>query len=413
MADSSHNPWQRKEVIGDCTLYLGDMLDVVPLLNDIDAVVTDPPYGWNFMGKEWDHGVPGEHFWRVILDACKPGAHLLAFGGTRTHHRLMCAIEDAGWEIRDCLGWLYGQGFPKSLDVGKAIDKGAGAEREKVPIGEPVKRMIPGATQNEKGWIKDDGRIYQPGTEIPATEAAKQWDGWGTGLKPAWEPIVLARKPLEGTVAANILKYGTGGLNIDGCRISLDNEKQPTGSAKRIYASNQYTEDKVYGDNKVTPPQGRFPANLIHDGSDEVMAVFPETKSGKQAKGGHRRNTNKHRNSYAPFEGQRCEGDVTYGDSGSAARFFYCAKASRSERDEGNDHPTVKPIALAKYLCRLITPSGGIILDSFMGSGSIGLAAIEEGFQYIGIDDDEHSFNIACDRITNAVNSETQLDLYG
>ncbi|HEC61765.1 MAG TPA: site-specific DNA-methyltransferase, partial [bacterium] len=317
-------------------------------------------------GKDWDHGVPGEHFWRVILDGCKPGAHLLAFGGTRTHHRLMCAIEDAGWEIRDCLMWIYASGFPKSLDVSKAIDKAAGMERKKIPSGTKVKRMIPGANQNRTGsWIKDSGRIYQPGTEISATKAAKQWDGWGTALKPAWEPIILARKPLIGTVAANVLEHDTGALNIDESRITPRDRKEYglKGSSR--------SQGNTYGDTEGTPAdfdskKGRWPANVIHDESEEVLGRFPQSS-------------------------------VTGKDS--AARFFYCAKASKAERGKDNNHPTVKPIALMRYLCRLITPPEGTILDPFMGSGSTGVASFLEKFAFVGIEKEPSSFKITRGRI--------------
>jgi len=286
-------------------------------LKGVDSVVTDPPYGLSFMGKDWDtfntipSGFKGQSpanmtatnnvfkqkgqtisssqkgnaayqefmtQWAVkLLDAMKPGAHLLAFGGARTHHRLMCAIEDAGFEIRDTLMWVYGTGFPKSLDVSKAIDKQAGVKREVVnttPSGGYKRLMI---TNAEDGFRPVD--YYPEGNNFtsnePITDEAKEWEGWGTALKPAWEPIILARKSLsEKTVAANVLKHGTGGLNIDGCRVSLEGEKSPVGSAKRIFKNNQYTEENIYGDNKTTPETGRFPANLIHDGSEEVVELF-------------------------------------------------------------------------------------------------------------------------------------------
>jgi site-specific DNA-methyltransferase (adenine-specific) len=325
----------------DGVILQGDCLDLMPTLDaeSIDAVVTDPPYGLSFMGKDWDHGVPGVAFWIEALRVAKPGAHLMAFGGTRTFHRLTVAIEDAGWEIRDCLGWLYGSGFPKSHNIGA---------------------------------------------------------GRGTALKPAWEPVILARKPLIGTVANNVLRYGTGAINIDGCRV----EGAPPSVPQPIFNS---PTGRTYGmktgegrNGEMSHAQGRWPANILHDGSDEVVGVFPETEPSKP---GLRRNQN---------TGWACSSPptdimVNYNDSGSAARFFYCAKASRSERDEGNVHPTVKPLALMRYLCRLITPSGGTVLDPFMGSGSTGKAAVLEGFEFIGIELNPEYVDIAERRI-GAVN---------
>lgn len=389
-----------------------------------------------FMGKAWDHGAPGTEFWVEALRVAKPGAHLLAFGGDRTHHRLMVAIEDAGWEIRTCIYWAYGSGWPKSLDVSKAIDKAAGVEREKVPVGAPVKRMIPGADQNSTGsWIKDNGREYQPGVEIPATDATKQWQGWGTALKPAVEIIVMARRPLsESTVAANVLKHGTGTLNIDGCRVPVD--VAADASQMRTMQRGQRTDDtsgQVWGTNKnggdtpqVVRPEGRWPATLIHDGSDEVLACFPDSKGQLAAAkiGGEA-----HKNGIIGAMERQPISPEPRNDTGSAARFFYCAKASKSDREEGlkpkqvkaehiqgdlyiggsevrkNNHPTVKPTALMRYLCRLVTPPGGLVLDPFMGSGSTGKAALQEGFRFVGIElDEEHGyFGIACARIKAAV----------
>jgi len=394
------------------SIYHGDCLDILPQLPYVvDAVVTDPPYGLEFMGKDWDHGVPGVVFWEAIMGVMKPGAHLLAFGGTRTHHRLTVAIEDAGFEIRDCLMWVYGSGFPKSLDVSKAIDKAAGADRKKVPVGSPVKRMIPGADQDHTGsWIKDNGRIFQPGVEISTTDAAKQWEGWGTALKPAWEPIILARKPLgKGmTVAANVLEYGTGGLNVNGCRIETyenlgggayadkGNRQDLPGGQRSDAAAGMMAPKKTTG-KEYNQPQGRWPANLIHDGSDEVVELFPYTgKAGNikdsviTEKSYFGKGTNDSYNT-----AMKIPGDM----GGSAARFFYCAKASKKDRSESNNHPTVKPLQLMRYLCRLITPPSGLILDPFSGSGSTLIAARNEGFDSIGIDTEEDYCSIARDRL--------------
>lgn len=387
-------------------IFQGDCLQVLRTLPDasVHSVVTDPPYGLEFMGNQWDGNVPDAAVWREALRVAKPGAFLLAFGGTRTFHRMAVAIEDAGWEIRDCIMWVYGSGFPKSLDVSKAIDKAAGAERSTVSTGKPVKRMIPGADQNASGsWIKDSGKEYQPGLSLPTTDNAKRWAGWGTALKPAWEPIIVARKHLEGTNAANVLKHGCGALNIDGCRIPGE---KAGGSGEPPYAfrgenhrpfhdtrkrdgeqsaNRRYTESGAVNFAATPGPRGgddrgRYPANLIHDGSDEVIELFPEVASGKPAgiKAGGKKNC------FGEFAGGV---PVTgFGDAGSAARFFYCAKASGDDREPWNNHPTVKPLALMKYLVRLVTPESATVLDPFLGSGTTAMAARSEGCNCIGIE---------------------------
>jgi site-specific DNA-methyltransferase (adenine-specific) len=356
-------------------LIHGDCLEVMTTIDaeSVDAIITDPPYGLSFMGKDWDYGIPGEAFWREALRVAKPGAHLLAFGGSRTYHRLACAIEDAGWKIRDCIMWVYGSGFPKSHDVSKAIDKATG------------------------------------------TDAAKQWHGWGTALKPAYEPIIVARKPLVGTVAANVQQFGTGAINIDGCRIQ-------GGGASGLKPYTRHTSPEDH-------PAGRWPANLIHDGSDEVVALFPVTApSPSKVTRGSTSSKHGSSNRSGVLQEYPC-----HGDSGSAARFFYTAKASKRDRDEGcegfgtqlagvlnmrsdthaqatgnvyapkhNPHPTVKPTDLMRYLCRLVTPPNGIVLDPFMGSGSTGKAAILEGFKFIGIEQNQEYIEIAQARIAHA-----------
>jgi len=360
-------PYYEEENI---TIYHEDCLEIMPQLKpeSIDAIVTDPPYGLK-MNKEWDHGIPGVPFWKEALRIAKPGCHLLAFGGTRTHHRLMCAIEDAGWEIRDCLGWLYGSGFPKSLDVSKALDKMAGVEREVVGH--------KGGRYNSPGTDIRGGNYIggKPGTmmnlgniTIPATPSAIQWEGFGIALKPVWEPIILARKPLDGTVTNNVLKWGVGGLNIDECRIKAKDQNVLDAAVKRIIG-NDAVGWKNTSTKGIQPilKQGRFPANLIHDGSDEVMAVFPNTKSG--------------------------------GKSKSASRFFYCTKASRSERGKNNNHLTVKPLALMRYLCRLVTPPSGVVIDMFMGSGSTGITCKNLNRKFIGIELDKEYCEIVVKRL--------------
>jgi site-specific DNA-methyltransferase (adenine-specific) len=390
-----------KLIIADC---LEAMTRAKP--ESVDAIVTDPPYGLAFMGKQWDHGVPGTPFWEAALRVAKPGAHLLAFGGTRTYHRLACAIEDAGWEIRDCVMWVYGSGFPKSLDVSKAIDKAAGAEREVGPLkrgGDRLLRLENGKRDGGGTWGDESGRNAY--TSIPSTEAAKQWEGWGTALKPAFEPIILARKPFPTTVAANVLAHGTGGLNIDGCRVGANGDRLGGGRISTTtdgwdrpwkHDSEAVEACKARGNEAVAKAEqlGRWPANFIHDGSEEVLALFPETTSGSLT--GQPRTENKIYGSAANTLGTP---RFHEGDSGSAARFFYCAKASKKDRGGSNKHPTVKPTDLMRYLCRLITPPGGVILDPFMGSGSTGKAAILEGFRFIGIEKEAEYLEIAKARI--------------
>jgi DNA modification methylase len=358
------------------TIHHGDCREVMATLDaeSVDAIVTDPPYGLSFMGKGWDHGVPGVEFWAKALRVAKPGAHLLAFGGTRTYHRLACAIEDAGWEIRDCVMWVYGSGFPKS--------------------------------HNMKG----------------------EWSGWGTALKPAWEPIIVARKPLVGTVAENVLTHGTGAINVDGCRVGTEGGTQkgskPQGDGRGIYGAGLHGACEIKQLNA-----GRWPANLIHDGSEEVVGLFPA-----KVKGGTWNRTAGARHFHNDGEPTGYQTSGSDGTTGSAARFFYCAKASKADRDEGceglerrtwqehgyrdnatshlspragagrtslsrNHHPTVKPTALMRYLCRLVTPPGGIVLDPFTGSGSTGKGAVLEGFQFIGIEREAEYVEIAKARI--------------
>jgi len=329
------------------TIYHGDCRDVLPGLSGMDTVITDPPYGLTFMGKDWDRGVPGVHFWQLILAACKPGAMLMAFGGTRTFHRLTCAIEDAGFEIRDCLMWVYGSGFPKSHNIGKQVEG---------------------------------------------------WSGYGTALKPAWEPIILAMNPIDGTFANNALTHGVAGLNVDGGRISYNGETPNLGGRAKHTRGDGYGF-KEQGDEAHINTAGRFPANLIHDGSDEVVGKFPVSTSSKHTYS--RGISNAADCGGIKFASPQLEGKtIGFSDTGSAARFFYCAKASRAERGEGNHHPTVKPLALMQYLCRLTkTPTGGTVLDPFAGSGSTLIAAQNEGRSAIGIEMDEAYCEIAANRL--------------
>lgn len=450
------------------TLHHGDCLAVLRTLPDasVDAVVTDPPYGLSFMGKRWDYDVPAVEVWSECLRVLKPGGYLLAFAGTRTQHRMACRIEDAGFDIRDLIAWVYGNGFPKSLDVSKAIDRinaesgrlhkftewmrstGVTANQINTATGTSMashyltsgsQPAIPTAELweiirpmcgNVPSWVDDlvarisaerevvGSKIGTNTTEVriacpvssqglerstrrefkitaPATQAARAWQGWGTALKPALEPITVARKPLDGTVAENVLAHGTGALNVDGCRV--DGEPWKAHSATGLGSVKFFSQGSAPVIDKAPHNEGRWPANLIHDGSEEVVGLFP------------------------------CE------DSGSAARFFYCAKASKADRDAGceglglhgpgrtcydpqyhegggklpprtgNHHPTVKPTDLMRYLCRLITPPGGVVLDPFTGSGSTGRGAILEGFRFIGIEREADYITIARARIEDAV----------
>lgn len=390
-------------------IYCGDCLEVMPELelDSIDSIITDPPYGLKFMGQNWDCGIPGISFWRAALRIAKPGAMLLSFGGTRTYHRLTCAIEDAGWEIRDCVMWLYGSGFPKSHNISKAIDKAAGVEREVIgrycrPDGSPprdncVKPKFNGKYNNGKpGYDANDGHIT-----APTTDAAREWDGWGTALKPAYEPIVLAMAPMPSTFANNALEYGVAGLWVDGCRIETatkdDYGRSAAGSDGIVKAHNGFggkafaIGDRAGERAEYKHPQGRWPANVIHDGSDEVVRGFPMTESG----GGNKK-------SKSGFWGTIKNGvdDIRQINKGSAARFFYCAKASPSERGDGNTHPTVKPFELMRYLCRLTkTPAGGVVFDPFMGSGTTLVGAQNEGRCAVGIEISEEYCKIAVERL--------------
>lgn len=388
----------RTERIGDATLHLGDCLYVMLTMPDdsVDSIVTDPPYGLSFMGKKWDYEIPSVDIWKECLRVLKPGGHLLSFAGTQTQHRMCCNIEDAGFEIRDMIAWVYGSGFPKSLDVGKAIDKAAGVDREVVSTQKsnwrPSKRTMKGHAER---W-----EAYQKWAEIqnitiPATDAAKQWDGWGSALKPAMELITVARKPLEGTIAENVLKYGTGGLNIDGCRIGTEKIQTNRYIAKGDMTSFRGSQaGNAYVSNVH---KGRWPANLIHDGSDEVVRLFPETEKSGKGSGLTATSARSWKNSSLAGINR-----IGHNDAGSAARFFYTAKANKADRSQDNKHPTVKPTDLMCYLLQLVTPPGGIALDPFMGSGSTGKAAIQEGFAFIGIEKELKSFDIAHKRIKQA-----------
>lgn len=486
-----------KLINADCIETMKAMPD-----NSVDSIVTDPPYELGFMGKSWDaSGIAfNVEVWREALRVIKPGGHLIAFSGSRTYHRMAVAIEDAGFEIRDQIMWVYGSGFPKSHNVSKGIDKNNGeanrllkfttwmrttglkakeldeatgtnmgghyltsASQPAIPtvalwakirpliadvpewVDELVQRIeaereVVGKYETDMGGLGGE-RLGNAGGEITtaSTDAAKQWDGWGTALKPAHEPMVLARKPLIGTVANNVLTHGTGGLNIDGARVaSPDNDgkvwtRGGNGVNARSGSKDAQNNPQLNGESELVQPNelGRWPANFIHDGSDEVVAGFPDTgKSGVAV----RRNGNQSRGMF-PVTIAEGSVDVGFNDSGSAARFFYCAKASKRDRNEGldgfetkrdhdgrkdggvggdnprnrtnnaklNHHPTVKPTTLMQYLVRLVTPPNGIVLDPFMGSGSTGKACAYEGFDFIGIDQSAEYVAIAQARIDFAL----------
>lgn len=419
-------------------IYLGNCEDELKNLpdNSVDSVVTDPPYELGFMGKSWDSsGIAyNVEMWKEVLRVLKPGGYLLSFGGSRTYHRMACAIEDAGFDIRDQIMWVYGSGFPKSLDVAKAIDKMAGVEFEAKPAS-----GVGFMNSSDDGYNTTLNQLVQTGE---STDEANKWKGWGTALKPAHEPIVMARKPLsEKTVAKNVLEHGTGGINIDGSRIGNEERTYGGMSANQPEVGTFRDDNWVPKDIEVTV-SGRWPANFIHDGSDEVLELFPDT--GKST-GGRIGKKDTSGVNIVPA-GQYEAGDPGFGDSGSAARYFYCAKTSKKDRNEGlddfeaksigpkghglnrvcqtcgtlqmkgcncpdatyinqakaNHHPTVKPTDLMRYLVRMVTPPNGTVLDPFTGSGSTGKAAILEGFNFVGVEQNPDYIAIAEARIEAA-----------
>jgi site-specific DNA-methyltransferase (adenine-specific) len=416
-------------------LILGNSLDKLKELEDnsIDSIVTDPPYGLSFMGKKWDYDVPSQEIWEECLRVLKPGGYLLAFAGTRTQHRMAVRIEDAGFEIRDMIAWVYGSGFPKSHNIGKAVDKLQGNERvveEREPFGREGRKTSGKAKFGVEGWDTKPTMQFTKGTS--------EWEGWGTALKPALEPITVARKPFKGSVAQNVLKWGTGGINIDGCRVEATKE-DVEGLFRTPSRGGKPGEFNSCGVIQSKPSSlGRFPANLITDGSDEVVGLFPKTGKGNGKGAYNYAGTEYNNKDTSMFNGDKPEAPSNFNDSGSASRFFYCAKASKSERNKGlegfennappyeshranyantkgidnpragagrsggdnrNNHPTVKPISLMRYLVRLVTPKNGTVLDPFMGSGTTGISAKLEGFDFIGIEREEEYIKIAEARI--------------
>ena len=367
------------------TIHNGDCIETMNAMppESVDAIVTDPPYGLSFMQAKWDATPPGVQWAEACYRVLKPGGHIAAFGGTRTWHRLAVAIEDAGFEMRDSLAWLYGSGFPKSMNVGRAIDKLAGAEREVIGVADRK------ASLGSQGVLGKSREGEAPAITAPATPEAAQWDGWGTALKPAFEPIVLARKPLaEKTVARNVLAYGTGAINVDACRVAGEpwKARRATGLGKVKF----FTEGETPVIDKEPHTAGRWPANVL---LDQHAAAWVDEQSGVQ-RDGVAVNRNKNPDIEKPhtvYGGGWMNGDrpdITYGGGGGASRFFYSAKAPKSERPnvDGVQHPTVKPLAIMRWLIRLVTPPGGVVLDPFAGSGTTIEAALIEGFDPVGIE---------------------------
>ena len=432
-------------------LLLGDCIDKLKELDDnsVDSIVTDPPYGLSFMGKKWDYDVPSQEIWEECYRVLKPGGHLLSFAGSRTYHRMAVRIEDAGFEIRDQIMWIYGSGFPKSLNIGIQVDKKLGNQRE--VVGEKVRGDVQKAKENGAGYLADPAnrnntKQFGYGTQT-ITKGNSEWEGWGTALKPAHEPIVMARKPLsEKTVVDNVLEWGTGGINIDASRIGVD-ENDPNHRSidnKNVHTTNFANNgnprpDKIPNQESQINSQGRFPANIIFD--EEAGKILDE-QSGTSKSSSHISIVEEHT---SPIYGKYDKSirQSAYDDMGGASRFFYCPKTSKTDRNEGledfeekksrkwrddkgmkltgsgnprnemskNFHPTVKPTDLMLYLIRLVTPKGGTTLDPFMGSGSTGKAAVRGGFDFVGIEREDEYMEIAQARIQyeqdNPYNVET------
>ena len=363
------------------TIHHGDCIETMNAMppESVDAIVTDPPYGLGFMGKKWDGLPPSLEWAEACYRVLKPGGHIAAFGGTRTWHRLAVAIEDAGFEMRDSLAWLYGSGFPKSHDVSKGIDKLAGAEREVVGPYVRLGDSKPYAVNSSASVEIKNARTMGDIT-APATPEAAQWDGWGTALKPAFEPIVLARKPLaEKTVARNVLAHGTGAINVDACRIAGESTRR-TNTAEMGYHGGNLASTYQTGSDA-----GRWPANVL---LDHHAAAWVDEQSGVSVSKRAERGAGK--GATATYGEWGTLDDTTRGhdDQGGASRFFYTAKAPKRERPnvDGVQHPTVKPLAIMRWLIRLVTPPGGVVLDPFAGSGTTIEAALIEGFDPVGIE---------------------------
>ena len=396
-------------------LLNGDCIEEMQKLIDdgvqVDSVVTDPPYhltsivkrfgkedsapaqfgtdgayaraSKGFMGKEWDGGDIAfrPETWELALKLLKPGGHLLAFSASRNYHRMAVAIEDAGFEIRDQMMWLYGSGFPKSQNIGKAVDKRMGADREVVGKGKPMSSL---------GVMHDDN--WQSDNDYNETKGNSEWEGWGSALKPAHEPIVMARKPLsEKSIVDNVLKHGTGGININASRVQYADENDRSGWHKTGGGGKGYQDTDTFKIRKITPEEiqertkdGRFPANVMHDGLQTEWARFfycPKTSKSERHS-----NLDDHETSVGANGNKWTDQDYRKGDT-------------KPTTERKNTHPTVKPVDLMRYLCRMVTPKGGTVLDPFMGSGSTGMAAKDEGFDFIGIEKEKEYFEICESRI--------------
>ena len=425
-------------------LRLGDCIEVLKTLEDnsVDSIVTDPPYGIGFMNKEWDNpqkhkeliereakrseqrfeegkspakggfskgvqpGLPigGAKEGRWFQEWCeewaaecfrvlKPGGHILSFSAPRTYHRMATAFEEVGFQVRDQIMWVFGSGFPKSHNIGKAIDKMQGNERE---VLEPTGRYKYSFDNSLKGDI-----YGEYAHDIKLTKGQGEWEGWGTALKPAHEPICMARKPLsEKSIAENVLKWGTGGINIDGSRIGSEVRTTPIHSDDVKDDTTMFGLHKTIQHERVETTEGRFPANIMFD--EEAGKILDEQSGDRKSTGSVRKKDTETDPSSMDFKHKEGENSNPYaGQSGGASRFFYCPKVSKKERGEGNVHPTVKPIALMEYLIKLVTPKGGIVLEPFMGSGSTGIAAKKLGMSFIGIEKEEEYMEIAKRRIEN------------
>lgn len=412
-------------------VYEGKMEEVLQNFpeNCFDSIVTDPPYGLKFMGKKWDYEVPSIEQWKEAFRVLKPGGYMLVACGTRTQHRMVVNIEDAGFEIRDVITWHYGSGFPKSLDISKAIDKMMGAERIKIDSGKTIPDIRSNSYENSTG----KERLIQY-DELPTTDEAKQWDGWGTALKPATEFWTLCRKPLsENTVAENILKHGTGGINIDACRIEGSVGDDPRlgghGSWKTDKAAKNIYEGGYAGEQIKSSTEGRFPANLI---LDDFMAAELDNQSGVLTSGAMKKSYEYKNNGYSLGAPSGSTNHFCESSEGGASRFFYVAKPSQYERNKGlrgrqkrfldegrkegsaggtnprnrgaenqreNFHPTVKPIELMRYLVKMVTPKGGVCLDPFCGSGTTMIACKLELINYIGVEIDKDYCEIIDSRV--------------
>lgn len=425
-------------------LYHGSMLDMLEVIepNSIDSIITDPPYELNFMNKGWDNsGIAfNKETWDKCLKALKPGGYLLAFGGSRTFHRIACAIEDAGFEIRDTIMYLYGSGFPKSMNIGLAIDKKNGVDNRTGNVRTDGK----GSNSGSGCYNMNDKTSKSMKKEYEERIAQNEWSGWGTALKPAYEPIIVARKPLEGSVIDNVMKYGVGGINIDECRVEPTGEDIGRNNINPPFNNGiTMAKSKTPGIDTSGNYDGRFPANVITDGSEEVCAGMPITKSTFNPDSKQETEIHRHSKDFMQwgYKERITNENNSYNDEGSAARYFYCAKASKFDRDEGleefedknisdgrkaesdrpylrketprkNIHPTVKPCELMRYLVRLVSPKGATILDCFNGSGSTGKAVMLENkqykkdYKYIGIELTEEYLPISKARIEYICNNE-------